>query len=338
MFDAPRRRRRRRIIWPILITLVAVIVVIVATAGSDARATIAYLEDLRSRSVELGRAGSTLSQLVGDLSRVDRSEFQSVVMGVEEALAAADEAADEESPEPALLGAATLFRLAVRSWDEGIDGFSDAILLAADDPDDEGAVDDLAAAVVLVRAGDTIYDALIEELNRDEVPSPVGAMPEVRLLPVDAPVTVVAPAWVSAARAEAGGLALRPSVRIEQVVTSPEWVTSADGSIVVQATDVLDVAVVVANAGNTQAESGGSLELTLSTAEAEPVVLQREVPAIEATASTSVIFTDLTVTPGVSYSIQLVLTPAGPDAFSDDNRQATTFVVNAATETSDTGG
>lgn len=336
MFDAPRRRRRRRIIWPILITFVAVIVVIVATAGNDARATISYLEDMRSRSVELGRAGSTLSDLVGDLSRVDRSEFQSVVSGVEEALTAAEEVTDQESPEDALVGVATLFRLAVNSWSQGIDGFSEAILRAADDPTDQSAVDDLASAVVRVRAGDTIYDALIEELAREEVPSPVGAMPDVRLLPVDAPVTVVAPAWVSAARAEAGGLALRASVRIEQVTTSPEWVTSADGSTVVPATDIIDVAVVIGNAGNTGADSGGSLELTVSTAEAEPVVLTRGVPAIDAGASTSVIFTDLTVAPGMSYQVQLILTPAGADAFADDNRHSTGFVVNAATETTDT--
>ena len=337
MFDAPRRRRRRRIIWPVLVTIVAVIVAIVATAGNDTRATISYLEDMRSRSVELTRAGSTLSDLVGDLSRVDRSEFQSVVMGVEEALTAASEVAAQDSPEEALLGVSTLFRLAVESWREGISGVSGAILRAADDPGDAAAVDDLASAVVLVRAGDTIYDALIDELSRDEVPSPVGEMPDVRLLPVDAPVTVLAPAWVSAARSESGGLALRPSVRIEQVATSPEWVTSADGGVVVPATDILDVAVVVGNAGNTEAEAGGTVELTLATAEAEPVVLSRPVPEIAAGASTSVIFTELAVVPGLSYQVQVILTPAGPDAFAEDNRHSTGFVVNAATETT-TGG
>jgi hypothetical protein len=336
MFDAPRRRRRRRVIWPILATVVAIVAVIVATAGDDARATISYLEDMRSRSVELTRAGSTLNDLVGDLSRVDRSEFQSVVMGVEEALTAASEVAEQESPEEALLGVSSLFRLAVESWTEGIAGASEAILRAADDPTDASPVDDLASAVVLVRAGDTIYDALIAELSRDEVPSPVGEMPDVRLLPVDTPVTVLAPAWISAARSEGGGLALRPSVRIEQVATSPEWVTSADGSVVVPATDVLDVAVVVGNAGNTEAEAGGDLELTFSTAGAEPVVITRPVPAIGTGASTSVIFTDLAVLPGVSYQINLILTPGGPDAFIDDNRHSTGFVVNAATETTDT--
>jgi hypothetical protein len=125
-------------------------------------------------------------------------------------------------------------------------------------------------------------------------------------------------------------------VRIEQVATSPEWVTSADGAVVVPATEILDVAVVVGNAGNTEAEAGGTVELTLATAEAEPVVLSRPVPEIAAGASTSVIFTELAVVPGLSYQVQVILTPGGPDAFAEDNRHSTGFVVNAATETTET--
>lgn len=335
MFDSPRRRRRRRIIWPVLITAVAIVAVLVATAGGDARATISYVEEIRSSTLALSRAGSTLTDLVGDLAHVDRSEFESVVMGVEEALDGAAAVAAMEVPEQTLVGASMLFRLAVESWTQGIGEFSDAVLLAADEPTDPTAPDDLAAALVDVRSGDRVYSALLDELARDDVPAPVGEMPDVQLLPVDAPITVLVPAWVIAARVEGSGLALRPSIRIEQVRTSPEWVTSADESVVIPATDTIDLAVVVSNTGNIDSEPA-TVELTLADQVAEPVVVSEAVPAIAPGMSTSVIFTDLAVVPAQSYQIQLLLTPGGPDAFADDNRFSTAFTINAPTDT--TGG
>jgi hypothetical protein len=332
MFDAPRRRRRRRLLWPLLITVVVALAVIVATSGRDARATISYLGDMRNSASDLALAGSSLSDLVGNLSRVDRSEFQSVVSGVTDALAEAHQVAEADPPEQALVGATTLFRLAIDSWDQGISGFSTAILAAADNPDDNTAVDDLASAITDVRAGDRIYDALIEELSREDVPSPVGPMPAVSLLPMDVPITVLAPGWVLAARSETSGLPLRPSVGIQQVATKPPWVTNADGDVVVPATDALDLMVVVSNGGNTDSDPA-ELEMTLSTGEGDPVATTKVVPTLKAGTNTSVIFPNLTVTPGVTYQVDLALTPGGPDADLDDNTASAQFTVNAPTDT-----
>ncbi len=336
MFESPRQRRRRRVIWPLLITFVVAVALVVVSAGGDTRSTISYLEEVQNGALQLSRAGSTLNGLVGDLSRVDRSEFESVVAGVTDALDEAAEVSRIEAPAPELIGAVTLYRLAVEQWSQGIDGFAEAILRAADEPDDQSVVDDLAASVVQVRAGDRIYDALLDELAREDVPAPVAEMPSVRLLPVDTPITVLAPAWVSAARSEASGLPIRPSVRIEQVSTRPEWFTSADGTTVVPVLgDTIDVIVVVANGGNT-ATSEGSLELTFSTGEAEPVILTNDVPVITAGASTSIIFRGLEVTAGTFYQLDLVLDPGGLDTFLEDNRMSTGFLVNEATETTTT--
>lgn len=336
MFDSPRRRRRRRIFWPLLATALVAVGLVVATAGGDTRSTINYLEDVQLTALKISRAGSTLSDLVGDLSRVDRSEFSSVVNGVTTALGEAADAADREAPDPELLGAMTLYRLAVDSWSGGIDGFSDAILQAADDPTDESVIDALASAVVSVRAGDDIYGALLDEFARESVPSPVAEMPQVRLLPVDTPITVLAPAWVSAVRSDASGLPMRPSVRIEQVNTTPEWVQSADGSIVVPAVSTtIEVMVVVGNSGNTVTVEG-LLELTFTGPEGEPVELEQPVPVIEAGASTSLVFRELPVSPGSFYELVLELDPQGPDAFSEDNRHSTGFTVNEATPPTDT--
>ncbi|MFP3916049.1 MAG: hypothetical protein ACLFWM_14310 [Actinomycetota bacterium] len=336
MFDSPRRRRRRRIIWPLIITLVVAVGVLVATAGGDARSTIGYLEDVQISSLRVSRAGANLSGLVGDLSRVDRSEFQSVVAGVTESLDEASEVAEREAPDPELLGAMALFRLAVDSWTRGIEGFSDAILQAADDPSDEEVVDELASAVVSVRAGDSIYDALLEEFAREDVPAPVAEMPEVRLLPVDTPITVLAPAWVSASRSEASGLPMRPSVRIEQVNTSPEWVQNSEGTLVVPAvSDTIDVLAVVGNGGNTATEEG-SVTLTLTGPEGEEVELTDSVEPIEPGASTSIAFRGLAVSPGSFYELVVELDPHGPDAHPQDNRHSTGFLVNEATPSTDT--
>lgn len=187
-----------------------------------------------------------------------------------------------------------------------------------------------------VRAGDELYGALLEEFARDDVPSPVGQMPQVRLLPVDTPITVLAPAWVEAARSETSGLAMRPSIRIEQVSTRPEWVQSADGTIVVPAVaDTIDLIVVVGNAGNTPTGEA-SLSLVFAAQGAEPEELTQPVSPIEPGMSTSVVFQDLEVVPGTFYEIHLELDPQGPDTFSEDNRHSTAFLVNEATPTTDT--
>src|SRR5690606_36502246 len=107
---------------------------LVATAGGDVRSTITYLEDVQTSATEISRAGSTLRTLVGDLSRVDRSEFQSVVDGVETALDSAGAIVRDEVPNSEIVGAMTLYRLALESWTEGIEGFEESILRAADDP------------------------------------------------------------------------------------------------------------------------------------------------------------------------------------------------------------
>src|SRR5690606_14988243 len=144
MFDAPRRRRRRRLIWPLVITIVVVVGLVVATAGDDTRSTITYLEDVQTSATEISRAGSTLRTLVGGLSRVDRAEFQSVVGGVKTSLDSAEAIVRGEVPSSEIVGAMTLYRLALESWSEGIDGFEDTILRAADDSLDESVIDDLA--------------------------------------------------------------------------------------------------------------------------------------------------------------------------------------------------
>lgn len=336
MFESPRRRRRRRIIWPLLVTLLVVVGVLVATAGGDARTTIGYLEDVQTSATEISRAGSTLIDLVGDLSRVDRSEFQSVVGGVSESLDGAAEVAERETPDPQLVGAMTLYRLALDSWRQGIEGFSDAILQAADEPNDDTVVDQLASAVVSVRAGNDIYGALLDEFARADVPSPVADMPEIRLLPLDTPITVLAPAWVSAVQSDASGLPMRPSVRIEQVSTEPDWVQSSDGTVVVPAVaDTIDVMVVIGNGGNTATEEA-LVSLTLTGPDEEPVELEESVESIQPGTSTSVAFRGLAVTPGVFYELLVELDPQGPDTHSEDNRQSTGFLVNEATPTTDT--
>lgn len=336
MFDSPRRRRRRRIVWPLIVTLLVAVGVLVATAGGDARSTIGYLEDVQVSAMQVSRAGSTLSSLVADLSRVDRSEFQSVVSGATEALDEAAEVAEREVPDRELLGAMALYRLAVDSWRQGIRGFSDAILQAADDPSDDGVIDQLASAVVSVRAGDDIYGALLEEFAREDVPAPVAEMPEVRLLPVDTPITVLAPAWVSAAQSDASGLPMRPSVRIEQVSTNPEWVQSSDGTVVVPAVaETIDVTVVIGNGGNTATEQA-VVDLTFTGPDGEAVELEDSVDPIEPGNSTSVAFRGLSVTPGAFYELMVELDPQGPDAHREDNRHSTGFLVNEATPTTET--
>lgn len=339
MFDSMERtrKRRRRLLVPLLVTVTVVIGLLWSLSGTDARATIAYVEDMRTASEDLGVAGANLSTLVGDLSRVDRAEFVSVVDGVQSALEGAKLVADQDAPEPALAGAAALYRLAVERWTVGISEFSAAILTAADEADSALPESDLAEALVALRGGDRIYAALLDEFERDEVPDPVATLPTVNLLPTDAPISVIAPAWIAAARSVEGSLALHSSIGIEQIATDPEMLVAAADDVVIPATDdAIDVTVVVTNKGNTVSEPATVTILLVAIDGTEPREVTESVPAIEPGASTSVIFPDFEVFPSWNYVMDVTLAPGGPDGDVADNTQRIAFRINEATPTDST--
>ena len=303
-----------------------VVAVVVAGAGRRTRDQIDYLEAMRANLAEVSMSGLKVQDLIGRLSRIDRSEFTATLDDIEAVLAVAIAHAADAPPTSDLVSAAALYRLAVESWSSGISGFREGILDAADNPESVGSTDVLIAALVELRAGDALYLDLVSELEIEGIPEPVSGLPEVALLPMEAPLEVLAGAYVDAARAVSNSLALRPGLAIAQVLAEPEWVRNAEDAIVVPATDSVVFTVVVQNSGNL-ASSEARVRVTL-VGEEETSEEMLSVPPLGPGVQTSLVTEEMAVTEGRLYRIQAELVLTQPDNDPDDNTLAVDFVVN----------
>ncbi len=322
----PRRRPWRRLLVPLLVLLLLVVAVVVAGAGRRTRDQIEYLEAMRANLSEISMSGLKLQDVIGRLPRIDRSEFTATLDDIEAVLAVATAHSAGAPPTPDLVSAAALYRLAVGSWASGISGFREGVLEAADNPESAGATDVLIAALVELRAGDALYLDLISELETEGIPQPVSSLPEVALLPMEAPLEVLAGAYVDAARADSNSLALRPGLAVAQVLAEPEWVRNAADAIVVPATESIVFTIVVQNNGNL-ASSDARVRVTL-VGEEETTEEVLVVPPLSPGVQTSLMTTAMAVTEGGFYRIQAELVPTQPDNDPDDNVLAVEFVVN----------
>jgi hypothetical protein len=328
ILDTPRPKKRLvgRFIWPILITAVALVAVAVSSAGRDTRADLVYLDAVQDQAGALATRGDALREVIGRLARIDRTELVTLVDGIKADIAVGLELVASEPPSPTLFAVNSLYRQALEAWDAGIGGYSAGLLTAADDPTSTVVVDNIANSLAEIRAGDRLYLALIEEMNRQEVPDAVAPMPTVILMPADGELFSLSSAYVLAAQSPNSGLALRPGLSVSQVVTVPEWEVDPADAAVLPSTETVTFNVVVSNRGNVTS-SIATLRLVLTGGE-EPVTLEQEVAELQPEASTTISFADLVVEPGGEYGVTASLIGVTADVDPADNEIAVVFTVS----------
>ena len=81
--------------------------------------------------------------------------------------------ADAEPPTAAVLPVRAFYRQAVTAWEEGVASLNSGLLRAADNPQDNTVIDEVVAGLALLRAGDTLWARLLEDMERDDMPSPM---------------------------------------------------------------------------------------------------------------------------------------------------------------------
>jgi hypothetical protein len=220
-----------------------------------------------------------------------------------------------------------LHRQALAAWDAGVSGLGSALLVAADDPTSTVVVDNIANALGELRAGDRLYQDMLIELAREEVPDPAAPMPQVVLMPTTGGLTSLAQAYVLAARSPESNLALRPGLAVSQVATEPEWEVNPEDVVIVPNTDTLTFNVVVSNLGNVISPAV-SLNFELSTEEQDPVIFEEPVPTLEPQQQTTISFPDIEVDSGESYEVALTLIGVQTDVNADDNEKRVEFTVS----------
>ncbi len=327
IFDPPPRRRAvTRLILPVLIAVAVIVALIVSASGEETRAEIGYLEEMQAQAFEISKGGDAPREVVSRLHTIDRTEFVTVIDDLRRDLTLAIEFVSEDPPTTSLLPVRAAYREALATWNAGVSGYASSVLTAADDPSNLVVVDSMADSLAELRAGDRLYRALVVEMARDDVPSPLAVMPSVVLMPAQGSLVSLSVAYVDSARSPNSGLALRPSLAISQVVTEPEWQVNPADRAVIPATESIVFFVVVTNSGNV-ANNPERLILTL-TGGPEQVRSQVDVPSLQPNQQTTVVFEPLTVAPGGIYEVDVTLVVTGGDTKLDDNQIVVEFAVN----------
>ncbi|MCA1736560.1 MAG: hypothetical protein LC739_10785 [Actinobacteria bacterium] len=327
MLERPTSRRRWRW-WAVGLTFVILAALALARINAQASAAVNYLDGMRRSAEGLVTASSTFSGLDQNVVDLDRIEFETATTAVLEALAEGSEAVDEPPETSSLIGAASLLRLALATWESGVATFREGLLGLADQA--ESGEEQIYAGLQLVSAGDEIYAEVLKELDREDVPDPITSMPVLSFQSSTRTPVAAARIFASAASADNSLFVLRADLAVSQVSSQPVWVTDPDGDLVIAAVESIVIDVVVANLGNTQAPAQ-MLFLNMAPAEGEEIAQTIEVPPLEAGGETTVSFPALAVAPGFSYNLSVALQLISPDGNADNDGVAVSFFVNEPT-------
>jgi hypothetical protein len=315
-----------RFLWPLLISVAVILAVVVSAAGQETRTELEYLDAIRTQTEALSQSGTTLADLMTRIAEVDRDEFTTVLDSVKGELDNAVAFVEEEPPTQSLIPVWTIYRQAVQAWADGIDGLAFSILQAADNPQDDTVINATGDALAELRAGDSLYQDLKVEFEREEIPEPVTPLIDVRLSPTDAALHTQSTSYVAAARRSTAGLGLRPGLGVSQVISAPAWQMNVEGQAVVPATESIVFSTVITNTGNV-ASQPESVKMQLNGGN-EPVVAVSEVPVLEPSGQTTIEFAPVEVLPDIPYEVIVVLELTNPDADPADNEARVPFMVN----------
>lgn len=317
-----------RVIWPILIVAVVVIAVVVSASGQKTRTELEYLDEMRGQVAAIARSGSSVADVMTRLRSIDREEFTTGFDLVTTDLDTARVFAEGEPPTESLIPVWSLYRQAVTAWHRGVTGLSTAILVAADRPQDTTIANDVADGLADIRAGDILYQDLQTEFEQYDAPEPVSPLGDITLMPAEGGLASLATSYVLAARATTNSIGLRPGLGVSQIVAAPAWQVSVAGDAIVPATETIVFSAVVTNDGNV-ASSPDTLTLRL-VGGAEPVIAQKEVPALQPGGQVTVSFDTLAVLPETPYEVSVTLDTTNLDSNPDDNALSVRFTVNPA--------
>ena len=329
IFDPPTRRRTAlRVVLPIVLVLAAVLAVIVSASGDETRAELEYMEDLQAHATEVAKSGDALREVVSRLQRIDRTEFVTVIDGIREDFAASREFIDADPPIATVLSVRAMYRQALTAWESGVNGFEASVLSAADTPEEDlTPVDTMANALAELRAGDNLYADLVVDMRRADVPDPLTEMPRVSLMPADGSLVSLSLAYVDSARSPNSELALRPGLKVSQLVSNPEWQTDASDQVVLPATESVVFSAVITNAGNVR--SGDETVLLTFTGGPEQIRLTQELAPLDPNQQVTLVFEPLAVEPEGIYEVLLELVVTSEDSDLTDNEIVVQFTVSS---------
>ncbi len=311
-----------------VLTLVLLTGLGLARINEQAVAAVDYLEGIRASAASLVTPAASFSGLSGRVGSIDRAEFFTVIDAMDAALVQAALVVAESPESGQLVGAATIYRLTLETWKDGVATFAEGVIELADGELTGG--DRIHVGLQQLAAGDQLYAGLLAELDRESVPDPITPLPAMNLVNPDVGAGRLARLFTAVASASNSNLALRADLAVRQVTSEPAWVTDPEGNLVMTATESIAVAVVVANNGNADAPAQ-TVELELVSPESSETRMV-EVPELAPGGQTTVVFIDLPVVFGGSYQVGVTLILTVPDSDPSNNGANLAFIVLEPTE------
>jgi hypothetical protein len=315
-----------RLIWPILIIAAVTVGLVVSAAGAETRAQIEYLSRIHGGATELSKNGAALRDLVTRLRTTSRTEFVAVIEAIQADLEVSITLANEDPPTASVIPVRVMFRQAVEAWDRGVSQFSEAILHAADWPNDNTALDMMTGALVQLRAGDALYGQLLLETERDDVPGPLTPLPTVIMTPADGGLVTLSLLYVDSARSPNNTLGLRPGLSVSQIVSDPPWQVDVNDQVVVSTTEEMVFSVVMTNVGNVGSQSQ-QVVLVLEGGP-EPVQLNQWVEPLQPGLQVTLVYEPIAVVPGLLYEVAASIVVTADDFDLEDNIIRIQFTVS----------
>lgn len=328
---AQRRRGRRR--TAVILSIVTAVVLVFLAAGrlrSDTRASIAYLVEANATVTGYRDLAQRFQgQILTRLAVAQREDIQ-LLMDQYVADAAGEAAGLRRMSEPAsIAAAAAALDLALTSWEEGLQSFTQGLFAVVDQPDTETSVEELSMALAELQVGDLAYARFLDAVEE------LGTRID---LPVEFPEVVFLPPRLGALRhvtgivavvKDARGMALRRDLEISAVKLEPQEVgTDDNGDLILPATEALLLRTSVGNLGN-QNERNIRVSVTLQSSDGS--ILYQETTDLEGLAprgSTTVDFSALPVTAGERYTILVAVTVLPSDVDTSNNVRQIKIRVN----------
>jgi len=324
-----RRPRRQRRWWVVI--LIGGLIGIVALAVSfrnERRNVSAYLEVAKQVADAQDDIALSLQDLFLNLGESQRNDVLDRLARLEDdSVALQNELAAAPVAGP-VTEANAFLTVAISAWADAIASLDDAFLLILDEADDRLGQSMLETAFDTLRVGDLAYSQFEASLTELEEGVVTREYPTVRYVAHDRPQLYEA-GTVSQRLLALGVLSERHDLAVSGVIEPPP-AGEQNGFPVLPWTESVEVQAVVTNSGN---EAEFDVPVTLSykaLGGSETTAEERIVAVLDPGAATTVVFSDLDITSGVIYEIEVRVALQG-DADGENDVWSMKFVRNTET-------
>jgi hypothetical protein len=301
--------------------VVAVVFVILGTiygvtqAEGEREATRAYLDLAFEVATEEATASGMFVDLILNIDEYTRSTLLERLDVLESDAETMVETLDEADPPKSLLETSQFLRIAAGTWGSGISDVRIGLISLSSNPLDEDGLDALDNGLLDLRVGDSAYAGFVSGLVDVDTTLQGGDPPAVLFIPRETEAFFDA-SDIARRMFIAGTLAPVDDVAVADLKLEPGPVGERDGLPVIAVTTLQTAEVTISNRGNLEAND---ISVRLSLVSNEGVLYEavQQIAVLEAGALTTLVYSELPMSPGVIYELSAVVDRLDDDGTND---------------------